>query len=230
MRIVKASLHEEAADRIRDQINEGKLVPGSRIPERQLCEQFGISRTPLREALKALAVEGLVELTQNRGAQVVKLDRADIASMFQVIGALEALAGELACACITDQELANVRALHYQMLVHYERRELPQYFHCNQQIHEAIIAAARNAPLTQVYESLSGRLQRARYLASTSQQRWDEAVHEHELILEALTARDGKRLARILREHLDHKFVAVCETQIVSSGKEEADPGIAASE
>ncbi len=223
MRIAKASLHEECAERIRAQITSGRLIPGSRIPERELCEEFGVSRTPLREALKALAAEGMVELTPNRGARVVKLDRADIEAMFQVMGALEALSGELACTRISEEELANVRALHYQMLVHYERQELPEYFRCNQQIHEAIIAAARNAPLTKTYESLSARLQRARYMANLSRQRWDDAVQEHERILEALTARDGRRLSEILRLHLEHKFEAVCESQMVSSKDTDSD-------
>jgi DNA-binding GntR family transcriptional regulator len=222
MKITQASLHMEAAERIRELITQGALAPGSRIPERQLCEVFGVSRTPLREALKVLAAEGLVELTPNRGARVVRLTRGDIEAMFQVMGALEALSGELACARITDDELANVRALHYQMLAHYERRELPEYFKLNQQIHEAIIAAARNPILSQLYASLSGRLQRARYMANMNRQRWSDAVQEHEQILEALSARDAKRLPGILKGHLQSKFEAVCASNLVAEDETES--------
>lgn len=216
MRIVKPSLHEACADRIRDKISAGDLAPGQRIPERELCEAFGVSRTPLREALKALAAEGLVELSPNRGAHVARLDRRDIEEVFEVMASLEGLAGELACDRITEAELADVRALHYEMRAHFERGNLPEYFACNQRIHQAIIAAGRNTTLQRVHESLSGRLQRARYVANLSGQRWAGAVAEHERILEALVARDGERLAELLRGHLRHKLDAVIEAQFTT--------------
>ncbi len=222
MRIAKTSLHLEAAERIRELIVEGDLPPGSRIPERELCEQFGISRTPLREALKVLASEGLISLTQNRGARVVKLSRQDIEDTFQVMEALEALAGELACSRITDEELADVRALHYQMLAHFERNEMADYIRINQAIHEAIITAARNPVLSQMYEGLSGRVQRSRYRATMSRNRWRESLQEHEEILDALTARDSKRLAHVLSEHIEHKLEVLSTSSMVSPG-EEAD-------
>src|ERR1700737_1364258 len=122
------SLHDEILTRLRDHIVEGNIPDGDRIPERQLCEMLGISRTPLREALKVLASEGLVELLPNRGARVARLDGRDIENMFQVMGALEALAGTLACAHISDAEIAEIAALHYEMLAQYMRRDLPGYF------------------------------------------------------------------------------------------------------
>ncbi len=216
MRIVKSSLHAEVAERIRARIIQGALPPGERISERELCEAFGVSRTPLREALKVLASEGLVDLTPNHGARVVKHGKDDVAAMFQVMAALEALSGELACARITDRQLAEIGALHGQMLVHYNRGDRPEYFRLNLQIHEAIVAAAQNPTLTQMYESLSGRMRRSRYVANTTRKRWSEAVREHERILEALSARDGERLAKILKNHLEHRFEAVCESDAAS--------------
>ena len=103
---------------IRDLIIKGELAPGSRVPERVLCEKFGVSRTPLREALKVLASEGLIDLLPNRGARIVDLTEDDIEEMFQVMGALESLAGELAARKITEEDLAELRALHYQMALH----------------------------------------------------------------------------------------------------------------
>lgn len=221
MKIPRASsLHLEAAEHIREMIENGELLSGSRIPERELCERFDISRTPLREALKVLAAEGLIHLTQNRGARVVKLTREDIKHMFQVLGNLESLAGELACARMTDAEFAEIRALHYQMLAHYERHEVAEYYKLNRQIHETIVALARNPVLSQIYESLAGRVQRSRYMADMPRQRWSEAVQDHERMLEALAARDGTRLAEIMRSHLDHKFDVVSGSEIVSEDNE----------
>ncbi|HET8608462.1 MAG TPA: GntR family transcriptional regulator [Burkholderiales bacterium] len=207
--IDRPSLHEELVNRLRDLIVEGELPPGTRLNERVLCERFGVSRTPLREAVKVMASEDLVELLPNRGAVVTALTEADVRYLFEVMGALEALAGELACRRIDDAGLAEIRALHYQMLLHHTRGELPEYFKCNQQIHEKIVAAAGNPVLAATYRSLSGRIRRARYMANLSQERWDHAVHEHEQILEALTAHDGARLRDLLQRHLANKFEVV---------------------
>ena len=215
--IVRATLHDEVVTRLRDMIHEGALVPGERVPERHLCELFGISRTPLREALKVLASEGLIVLLPNRGARIAKLTRKDMEDMFEVMGSLEALAGELACRHIDDAQLAEIRALHFEMLAQHARRDLQAYFRLNQQIHEAIVRAAANPVLAAMYHSLSGRVRRARYMANMSRQRWDEALHEHELILKALEARDSEALGPMLRDHLRHKA-----TEIVRAGYAEA--------
>jgi DNA-binding GntR family transcriptional regulator len=187
---------------IRDLIVEGDLAPGSRVPERVLCERFDVSRTPLREALKVLASEGLLELLPHRGARVVVLTEEDVEEMFEVLGALEALAGELAAARMDAEELAEIRALHYQMALHFTRGELMPYFRLNQQIHEKVFAASRNRTLMTVYQSLAGRIRRARYIANVSHTRWAEAIEEHERMLAALESRDGAMLARTLKEHL----------------------------
>jgi DNA-binding GntR family transcriptional regulator len=206
--IARASLHDELVARLRDLVVEGELTPGMRVPERALCERFGVSRTPLREALKVLASEGFLHLLPNRGATVTSLTVADMDEVFPVMGALEALAGELACARITDEQIAEVRALHYQMVLHYARKELPQYFRLNQRIHELIMDAAGNATLSRMYRGLAGRIRRARYVANMTKARWDQAVEEHEAILLALSQRDAARLGRILKQHLRNK----CET------------------
>lgn len=193
---------------IRDLIVEGELAPGKRIPERILCERFEVSRTPLREALKVLASEGLIELTPNRGARVIQLTEADVEDMFEVMGALESLAGKLAAERITEEEIAEIRALHYQMALHQTRGELMPYFRLNQAIHGKILECSRNQTLMDVYRGLSGRIRRARYVANISASRWAEAMAEHEQILAALEARDGTALSQILMDHL-HK---TCET------------------
>ena len=205
----RGSLHEHLVARLRDLIVEGELAGGARVPERLLCERFGVSRTPLREALKALASEGLVELLPNRGARVTQLTPEDVEHMFQVMGALEGLSGTLAADRISEPELAEIRALHYQMLAHYIRRQLPEYFRLNQAIHEAILDAARNPVLKSTYLGLAGRIRRARYAANMSEERWAQAVEEHEAILAALAARDGARLSALLVAHLKNKSAVV---------------------
>jgi len=207
--IQRRSLHNELADRLRHMIVEGELAPGEKLAEKELCGQFGVSRTPLREAMKVLATEGLVQLTPNRGCAVSKLTLADLDEAFPIMGALEALSGELACQHITDAEVARIRDLHDRMVKKYESGALRDYFKLNEQIHQMILDAARNPTLSQMQLSLSGRVRRARYMANMSPARWARAVEEHENILEALAARDGKRLAVLLKEHLANKLQTV---------------------
>lgn len=208
-RIERRPLHEEVTDQLRDRIVQGDLTPGTRLNERVLCEQLGISRTPLREAIKVLATEGLVELLQNRGAIVTPLKAETMADTLAVMGALESLGGELACATASDADLAEIRALHFEMLAHHARGELAEYFRYNQLIHMKLIEAAGNPVLTNTYRQLNANVRRARYMANLSQERWDAAVREHEEILAALSARDSTRLKRLLAEHLAHKVTSV---------------------
>lgn len=220
--ITRRSLHNELVERLRDMIVEGELVPGRRVPEKELCERFEVSRTPLREALKVLASEGLLELAPNRGAWVAPLTVEDVEEMFPIIGALEALAGELATIHLSEEMLTEIRALHYQMVLHYQRGERAPYFKLNQEIHEKIMAAAGNATLCALHRSLSGRVRRARYQANMAPDRWAQAVEEHETILKALEERDGKCLGEILRRHLANKAETVKESLLVEQAKARA--------
>ena len=179
-------LHEEVVGRVRAMLLDGEIPPGARIPERDLCEKLQISRTPLREALKVLAAEGLVQLLPNRGSRAARLTDKDMRDLFEVCQGLEALAGELACERITDAEIADVAAAHAAMVRHYGDRDLLQYYRCNRYIHEAIIAAACNPVLSGLYDSVTARIRRARYVTPMTPRRWALAVQEHEAILNAL--------------------------------------------
>jgi DNA-binding GntR family transcriptional regulator len=202
-------MHEEVVARLRHKLVEGEIPPGARVPERELCEALGISRTPLREALKVLAAEGLVVLLPNRGARAARLTRESVQDLFEVCEGLEALAGELACQRISDQQVAEIAALHAAMLAHYRSGELIPYYGCNRSIHEGIVRAADNAVLSSLYESVAARIRRARFITPMTPERWTLAVQEHEAILNALLRRDGGGLAHILRTHLRHKFAEV---------------------
>jgi DNA-binding GntR family transcriptional regulator len=203
--IARPLLLDEVVKRLRAMIDDGLLAPGSRIPERQLCAQLGISRTPLREAYRVLAAEGLVELHPHRATRVAKLKAGEVDPIFQVMEALEALAGELACEHIAEEEIQDIRRLHERMLGHYRRRRKTGFFLLNQEIHERILRASANPVLIRVYGSLSGRMRRARFMSLNTEAQWREAVREHEAIMQALAARDRTALPRLLRAHLRSK-------------------------
>jgi len=207
--IRRLTLHEEIVNRLREMIFQGDLMEGNRVPERDLCLKFSISRTPLREALKVLANEGLITLQPNRGAWVTRLTAADVDELFPIMGSLEALSGELACKNANDSDIAEVKALHYRMAMHFTRCDRPSYFKVNRNIHEKIMEIAANPALLQVYRSLSERIRRARYLANISADRWDASMKEHELILAAFEVRNGALLADLLKTHLLNKQEAV---------------------
>jgi DNA-binding GntR family transcriptional regulator len=204
------SLHHDTLSALRDMIVQNELPPGTRLTETILSERFSVSRTPLREALKVLSSEGLVEILPNRGARVVTLTLRDIKNLFEVIGALESLAGRLACETISDAEICDLKAIHCQMQATFLRNDLPEYFRLNQAIHLQIVAAARNPVLTTTHQNLNARLLRARYMANqVDHDRWVAAMREHELIVEALERRDGVQTGDLLLQHLRHKFEAI---------------------
>ena len=207
--ILRLSLHDQLLGRLRAMIIEGELLPETKIDEKDLCARFGVSRTPLREALKVLASEGLVTLIAHRGAIVAPLDMDELSAAFPVMGSLEALAGELAATHASEWEIAEVARLQEQLVDMHRGGDLRRYFEINKLIHEIILNAARNPVLTQLYGQVALKVRRARYTANMSPERWAEAIAEHAMILKALQQRDGKKLSTILRAHLDHKFETV---------------------
>lgn len=223
--IGRRALHQEVAERLRGLLTEGKLAPGERLNERVLCEQLNVSRTPLREALKVLATERLVELSPNRGARVVALSRSAVAELFELMAALEGLAGELAAIRRDAAELAHIQALHAEMLDAHGRRDLPTYYDRNRRIHLAISRCARNAALAETYDSVNTRIQNLRFRSNFDPDKWDQAVREHVAMVEALEARDGPGLRRLLETHLHHKRDAVLEQWGEATG---ATPGVPA--
>jgi len=209
--IPRRALHDKTADRLRTLIIEGALPPGAKIAERELCERFQVSRTPLREALKVLASDGLIVLTPNRGAHVSPLTIASVSDAFPMMGTLEGLAGELACARIDDVEVERIAALHDAMVARHDANDISSYFQLNQQIHDAIIAAAKNPTLASPHADLGRRINRARFAANKSSTRWAKAIEEHAEMVVALRTRDGPRLSRVCREHLANKFETIRE-------------------
>ena len=198
-------VHEDVVAYIRERLIEGDIAPGTRIPERELCAALKVSRTPLREALKVLAAEGYVILLPNRGARAARLTVQDVRDLFEVSAALESAGGELACQRITDEEIAAITEQHANMARHFATSDMPAYYACNRSIHEAIMHASGNTAMIGIYESVSARIRRARYVAPMKEPHWRVALQEHEAMLNALLRRDGPMLAMILKTHLRHK-------------------------
>jgi DNA-binding GntR family transcriptional regulator len=205
------TLPHSLAERLRGLITEGDLTPGTRLNERMLCERLGVSRTPLREAFRVLAADGLIELQPNRGAVVVELSFDDVRESFDVMSGLEALSGELACRNVTEAEIAEIKALTFEMLACHARHDLPGYYRLNHSIHERINLAARNRLLTQVYRTLNLRIQNLRFRSNFDRDKWNRAAQEHAQMVDALEARDALRLSALLREHLTRKRDAVLD-------------------
>src|SRR4029453_10950873 len=207
--IERTALHEAVAQSLRELIVEGTLAPGARLNERVVCEPLGVSRTPLREAYKVLAAEGLVQLLPNRGAKVTALTHDEVAHTFELLGALEALNGELAAERATEAEIAEVRRLTREMKAAHAAQDLPEYYKRNQAIHALIGAAARNPVLAETYRTVNARLQALRFRSNLNRDKWKIAMKEHEAIAQAFAARDGRTLGKLLREHLANKRMIV---------------------
>jgi DNA-binding GntR family transcriptional regulator len=203
--ILRRTLHDELVTLLRNMIIEGKLHPGSRIAESRLCAHFGVSRTPLREALKVLSAEGLVRLLPNKGATVVRVTRKEMEEMVPVLGTLEALAGELACAHIHKEGIARIQNMHRQMVERYRCGEKQSYNELNRAIHDAIFEAADNKTLGETYNTLQTRLRSLFFITPKAPPRWADAVEDHEQMMVALEARDGAQFAMIARRHIRHK-------------------------
>ncbi|WP_171117907.1 MULTISPECIES: GntR family transcriptional regulator [unclassified Ruegeria] len=207
--INRPTLHEELVERLRNLVVEDVLKPGEKVPEKQLCDSLGVSRTPLREALKVLASEGFVVLQANRGARVASVTREELENTFPVLAALEQLAGELACQQMDVAEIQRIECSHEDMLSAYEARDRQAYFKANQDIHQALIKGARNDILENHHKLLAARVRRARFLANLSDERWAQAIDEHETMMELLKARDADGLGKAMKLHMMNKLSAL---------------------
>jgi len=210
--VMRQSLHSWLVEHLHEMLLEGELKPGEKINEQALCVRFNVSRTPLREAMKVLASEGLVQLLPNRGAVVALISRDEIDELFPIMGALEALAGELACANASDDDIAGMRSMHNNMVEHFRNQDPVAYIKLNRDIHNKFFAFAANPSLSAMYQSLMIRIHSVRYVAKKSPERWQQAVEDHQRMMVAFENRDGPLLAAILRIHLRHKAEMVRES------------------
>ena len=200
--VIRQSLSETLVAPLREMILRGELSAGEKVPEELLCSRFGVSRTPIREAIKVLAAEGILQILPHRGAIVAKIAADQVDELFPIMAALERLAGTLACAKATTAEIANVRKIHDEMIEHYRAGNEQEYLACNRHIHEAIIRLARNDTLWSLHQKILTRTYSARFVLRKSADHWREAMAEHGAIIAALEVRDGARLGDLLESHV----------------------------
>lgn len=200
--IRRVRLADQLVAHIRALIVREDLPPGSRIIEGELCARLGVSRTPLREALKTLEGEGLIDFVPSRGAVVRATSSRELHNLLEVLTGIEALAGQLAASRASHAEIEGIAKLHAAMEEHYARRDRPAYFATNLAIHAAIVRASGNPELTAIHEQLSARSHRPRYSYSSDEAGWLLAMVEHRAMIAALSNRRGDELAAILRRHI----------------------------
>ncbi|WP_112324286.1 GntR family transcriptional regulator [Oceanibium sediminis] len=218
----RVPLHEQVAEEIRHMIVVGELAPGEKIKVAELAEGLDVSLTPVREALKILNKEGLVELTTNRGASVPDITVEGTRSLFEVISRLEALAAELAAERITEEELQSLEDLHAQMTESYKASDLASYFDLNLRIHNLVVDAAKNPDLTRVRTSLSFHVERARFLSVATASHRQKSMEDHEGLMLALRNRDAVAARDIWQEHLISTGEEACRLVLQWKEDEEA--------
>lgn len=222
----RRSLSEETADTLRELILTEKVAPGTAIPERDLAELLGISRTPMREAMRLLEIEGLIEYTATRRPFVANPSFALITQYLAVIGSLEALGGQLACDHATDEQLAEISHLNTQMHQTSDTEDPLNFFKLDMQFHTLIVAAGANAPLIETHRQYNGRLFRARFVSSRMRLKRAQTLSQHQKITQALLSRDKQKTAFYLNEHLESAIDNIEKSYLAEqSGKNTDEKG-----
>ena len=200
----KGSLHQDAVAELRKMIVSGEFLPGERLREVAVSQRLGMSRTPLREAFRTLAAEGLVDLLPNRSVVVTELDPTEAADVFALLGSMEALAAQQACKRMTDEEIAELGQLQAEMVRHYERNERSTYGDLNRRVHELLVEGSRNVSLILAWRLILPRADRARRLNTLDRASWAEFLQKHQQIYDALAARNAPLLRALMQDHFDH--------------------------
>jgi DNA-binding GntR family transcriptional regulator len=221
------NLHEATFQTLKSLLVEGKIAPGSKLNERELAESLKVSRTPIREAIRRLAADGLVELIANRGAIAVQLSIEDVIHTFDVIAELEGYSGELAAKNINDSTLSELEALQYEMMASYARRDLSSYYKLNLRIHRLINQAANNPVLATLFSQVNSRIEALRFRSNQDGVKWEKAVEEHQEMLDALKARDSARMRKVMITHVTNKrdvVVQLLKSEAITKADTQASP------
>lgn len=201
MRQQKGWRHKDAVSLLREMILSGELEPGERLREVAISERLGMSRTPVREAFRTLAAEGLVELLPNRSVVVAELNESESIDVFSVLGTLEALAAQQAAQRMTPEQLDRLRELQEEMELHFRNHDRAEYIRANRAIHELMVESSRNTSLILAWRMIVPRAERVRSVNTLDRHRWAIALEEHRKIFAALAARDGPLLSSLMQDH-----------------------------
>jgi len=202
-------LHLRVARHLREMIIDGRLRPWAPIDEKSLCEQFGTSRTPLREALKVLATEGLIELLPRRGAVVAGISVKDLREKFAIVRVLEAHAASTICETASPTQIQALEAIHRQLLAAHKKRNDKLYFELNEKFHREVVAATGSKTLTDLHLFLVGHLRRARFTVLSAHTMAPEFVEDHQRIMRAIAARKADVAGK---EFIKHQIAVERET------------------
>lgn len=204
--LAPSALYQQVAEQLRQRIFQHMLEPGTWIDELKIAEEFGISRTPLREALKVLAAEGLVTMKVRRGAYVTEVSTKDVHDVYHLLALLESDAAAVVASRSSDAELAELQALHAELAAH--RHDAQQFFATNERFHMRLLALADNRWSVQVVADLRKVMKLNRHKSLFRQGRIEESLQEHSQILQALLARDPERARQATQQHFANGLAA----------------------
>ncbi len=195
------ALYQDVAERLRQQIFSRELEPGSWIDEQKLALDYGISRTPLREALKVLAVEGLVTMKVRRGAYVTEMSAEDVTQIYHLLGLMESDAAGIVARQATPDQLAELRALHERLEKQVRQRDA--FFATNEQFHMKLLEVAGNRWTQQIVTDLRKVMKLNRHHSLFKQGRLTDSLAEHRALMAAIEQRDAGNAVRLMRSHFD---------------------------
>lgn len=201
-RIAPTALYQEVAERLRQRIFAHELTPGDWIDEQKLAEQYGISRTPLREALKVLAAEGLVELKPRRGCYVTEVSHQDIDDIFPLMAMLEGRCAFIAVQLAKPADIRDLKAIHEKLELAAKESRIDAFFEANQEFHRRIQELTNNRWLLSVIQDLRKVLKLSRLHSLSLEGRLQKSLEEHRVIMAAFEAGDAEKAEKSMHDHL----------------------------
>lgn len=203
------TLPEQIANQLRRDILRGRLAPGFAVKERDNAAEVGVSRTPMREAIRILAKEGLVVLRPSRSPIVAQPTLKEVADNIQVLSTLELLSVDLACRHASEAQIDEIADLQGRMAALYDRIDTLDLFEIDMNFHIAIARASNNPVLAEMHRSVLARLWRARFLSASRKRSRQRVLRQHGAIVAGLRARDPKKARKNLESHLEHLLINV---------------------
>ena len=201
-RIAPTALYQEVAERLRQRIFAHELTPGDWIDEQKLAEQYGISRTPLREALKVLAAEGLVDLKPRRGCYVTEISRQDVDDIFPLMAMLEGRCAFIAVQLAKPADIRDLKAIHEKLELAAKESRIDAFFEANQEFHRRIQELTNNRWLLSVIQDLRKALKLSRLHSLSLEGRMQQSLEEHRTIMAAFEAGDAAKAEKSMHDHL----------------------------
>ncbi len=207
--IQKKTLHEEIANNLREMMMSGELMEGDRIKESELCDMMGISKTPLREALRVLSTERLIRLIPNRGSYVTTPTFEEIKEMFDVMSVLEGVCARTAAEKMRDQDFSKLEKLHQKLEKSFKRKDQKEYIHQNNLYHAFVQKLAGNKTMNQSVNGLRQKILLYRFQTLNLPGRFEQSIEEHRRLLAAFRDKNSKKAEILMKSHLKNQSDAM---------------------